>query len=289
MLLLLGLSAAFDHRILLATLTDRFGIDGKAHNWFKSYLSGRMQFVAIGSAHSSSLSLNCGVPQGSVLGPILYLLYVDPLGDIMRHHNVSFHSYADDTQLYVSFKSFISGDLSRARSTLEACGQDIDKWMLCNKLKVNDDKTELLIFHAKHRPAPLLDQFQVATSSVTSSTSAKNIGVVLDSTLSLDKHVTQICKSSFYSIRNISRIRKFLSLQTAKILVHAFVTSKLDNCNSLLYDLPKTLLQRLPYVLNSAARLVTLSRKSDHVTPPILQLHWLPDEQRIELKVLLLT
>ena len=155
MLLLLGLSAAFDHRILLARLTDRFGIDGKTHNWFKSYLSGRMQFVAIGSARSSSLSLNCGVPQGSVLGPILYLLYVDPLGDVMRHH-VSFHFYADDTQLYVSFKSFISGDLSRARSTLEACAQDIDKCMLCNKLKVNDDKTELLIFHAKHHPAPLL-------------------------------------------------------------------------------------------------------------------------------------
>ena len=97
-LLLLDLSAAFDtvdHRISLASLTDRFGIDGKARDWFKSYLSGRMQFDAIGSARSFGLPLNCGVPQGSVLGPILYLLYVDPLGDIMRHHNVSFHFYAE--------------------------------------------------------------------------------------------------------------------------------------------------------------------------------------------------
>ena len=97
-LLLLDLSAAFDtvdHRISLASLTDRFGIDGKARDWFKSYLSGRMQFVAIGSARSFGLPLNCGVPQGSVLGPILYLLYVDPLGDIMRHYNVSFHFYAE--------------------------------------------------------------------------------------------------------------------------------------------------------------------------------------------------
>ena len=108
--------------------------------------------------------------------------------------------------------------------------------------------------------------FNVATSSVTSSASAKNIGVVPISTLSLDKHVTQICKSSVYSIRNTSRIRKFLSLQTAKILFHAFVTSKLDNCNSMLYGLPKNLLQRLQYVLNSGAGLVTMSRKSDHVT-----------------------
>ena len=120
----------------------------------------------------------------------------------------------------------------------------------------------MLIIYAKHRPALLLDQLQVPTSSVTSSAFAKNIGVVLDSTLSLDNHVshvTQICKSSFYSIRNISRIRKFSSLQIAKVLVYAFVTSKLNNCNSLLQGLPKNLLQRLQYVLNYAARLVTMS------------------------------
>ena len=194
--MLRDLSAAFDavdHCSLLSRLTDRFGIDGKAHDWFKSYLSGRMHFVDIGSARSSSLPLNCGFSQGFVFVAILYLLYVNTLGDIMRHHNMSFHFYADDTQLYVSFKSSISGDLSRAPSTL-----------LCNKIKLNDDKTEML----KHRPAPLLDQLQVATSSVTCSTSSNNIGVVLDSTLSLDKHVTQIFKSSFYSIRNISRIIK---------------------------------------------------------------------------------
>ena len=194
--MLRDLSAAFDavdHCSLLSRLTDRFGIDGKAHDWFKSYLSGRMHFVDIGSARSSSLPLNCGFSQGFVFVAILYLLYVNTLGDIMRLHNMSFHFYADDTQLYVSFKSSISGDLSRAPSTL-----------LCNKIKLNDDKTEML----KHRPAPLLDQLQVATSSVTCSTSSNNIGVVLDSTLSLDKHGTQIFKSSFSSIRNISRIIK---------------------------------------------------------------------------------
>ena len=123
----------------------------------------------------------------------------------------------------------------------------------------------MLIFHAKHRPATLLNQLQVATSSVTSSASTKSFGVGLDSTLSRGKQVTQICKSSFYSIRNISRIGKFLGLQTAKTLVHAFVTSKLDNWNFLLYGLPKNLLLRLQYVLNSAEGLFTMSRKSDHI------------------------
>ena len=119
-----------------------------------------MQFFAIGSSCSSSLRLNCGVPQRSVLSPILYLIYVEPLGDIMGHLNVSFYFYANDTQLYVSFKSYISGNPSRARSKLEPSARDIDIWMLCNKLKLNDDKTEMLIFHAKYRPAPLLGQLQ---------------------------------------------------------------------------------------------------------------------------------
>ena len=132
----------------------------------------------------------------------------------------------------------------------------------------------MLVFHSKHRP---LDEIQVASASVTSSDSAKNTGVVLDSTLSFNKRVTQICKSSFYAIRNISRIRKFLSFQTAKILVHAFVSSKLDSCNSLLYGLPKNLLQRLQY-----ARLVATSVNSVDVTPLLIELHWLPVEQRIE-------
>lgn len=213
-----------------------------------------MQFVSVESVCSFSCPLNCGVPRGSFFSPILYLLYVDPLGDIMRHHNVSFHFYGDDSQLYVSFKSSIAIDFVRARSKLEFCARNIDKRMLCNNLKLIDDKTEMLVFFFMlNTVPPPLYKIQVATASVISSDSAKNIGAVLDSTLSFDNHVMQICKSSFYAIRNISCIRKFLSTPTALILVHAFITSKLDSCNSLLYGLPKNLLQRLQYVLNSAA------------------------------------
>ena len=186
----------------------------------------------------------------------------------MRPLNVSFHFYANDTQFYVSFKSSILGNSSRARFTL-----------IRRRCWFSMLSTVLLPFSVN---------FNVATSSVTSSASAKNIGVLPNSTLSLDKHVTQICKSSFYSIRDTLRIRNFLSLQTAKILFHEFVTSKLDNCNSMLYGLPKNLLQRLQYVLNSAAGLVTMSRKSDHVALLLLfQLHWLPVEQSFEINVLL--
>ena len=105
-LLLLDLSAAFDmvhHKILLQRHSCRFGINGKALCWFKSYLENRTQVVNIKGATSCSKDLRCGVPQGSVLGPILYVLYTSPLGDIVRNHGLSCHFYADYTQLYCSF------------------------------------------------------------------------------------------------------------------------------------------------------------------------------------------
>ena len=96
-------------------------------------------------------------------------------------------------------------------------------------------------------------------------------------------------KSAFHTIRSISRIGKFPSVENAKTSVHAFVTSKLDNCNALLYGFPEYKIQRLQYVLTSASRLVTLSRKHDHISPVLMELHWLPVQQRVEFKILLFT
>ena len=111
--------------------------------------------------------------------------------------------------------------------------------MVHNNLKLNDDKTKILVFHAKHCPSPPLECFQVATACVKSSVHARNIGVMFDSTLSLDRQISIVCKSALYSIRSISRIRTFLSMETTKTLMHALVSSKLDNCNAILYVLPK--------------------------------------------------
>ena len=148
-LVLQDLSAAFDtvdHSLLLARLSTRFGICDQALDWFRSYLSDRTQYVR-NDVSSDVHALPYGVPQGSVLGPLLYSLYTSPLGDIARSHGLSYHFYADDTQIYLSFETSSSEDMSTCTSALEDYVKDIDLWMLNNKLKLNSGKTEIIVFH----------------------------------------------------------------------------------------------------------------------------------------------
>lgn len=179
--------------------------------------------------------------------------------------------------------------METAKIKIQACVRDIDRWMVTNRLKLNSDKTEVLVLSAAHRPRPPIGDFQICNDNISPSSAVRNIGVIFDENMSLEKHITSVCKSCFFHIRNISKIRKYLSPQACITLVHAFITSKLDFCNSLLYGLPKSPIQKLQHVQNAAARVVSLSRKYDHITPVLYRLNWLPVEQRIEFKLLLLT
>ena len=118
---------------------------------------------------------------------------------------------------------------------------------------------------------------------------ARNIGDVDDTFVSMENHVTAVCKAGFYHLRNISHMRKYISRHTTEILVHALITSRLDFCNSLLYALPKRTLMRLQHVQNVAARIVTLAAKCEHISPVLYELHWLPVQERIVFKILLMT
>ena len=141
----MDLSAAFDtidHGILLDRLNQTFGIQGVALSWFKSYLSNRTQSVCIGGESLSEAHLRFGVPQGSVLGPVLFTMYTQPLADILKSFNMSYHFYADDSQIY---KGVELEQLPGLIQSVEECIESVKKWMNSNKLKLNDDKTEVIL------------------------------------------------------------------------------------------------------------------------------------------------
>ena len=147
-LVLLDLSAAFDtidHDNLFYILEKYFEIGGSALRLSWSYFSDRTQRVQSDGIMSDFASLLCGVPQGSVLGPMKFCLYLLPLGAILRNHNIGYHIYADDTQLYISFKC---KDPLVSLTKLNMCISDIRVWIIQNKLKINDSKTEFIIFRS---------------------------------------------------------------------------------------------------------------------------------------------
>ena len=162
--------------------------------------------------------------------------------------------------------------------------------MVANKLKLNESKTDFIPLRRKRHDAdPTLDHILIGNSTVEHSSKIRNLGVYLDQELNMQSHISSVCKSAYSHLKNIARIRKYLSESATQSLVHAFVTSRIDFCNSLLCGISKQSLQKLQHVQNSAARLVKQVKKSEHITPILFNLHWLPVSHRIKFKLLLLT
>ena len=151
---------------------------------------------------------------------------------------------------------------------------------------LNDAKTNILVVG----PKALRNHFQPILTSLLAKPceNVKNLGVTLDADLNFQKHISNITKTAFYHLRNISKVRGFLSLQDSEKLVHAFISSRLDYCNALYNGLTKQMLNTLQLIQNAAARIVTRTSKCNHITPVLKSLHWLPVKQRIEFKILLL-
>ena len=291
-LVLLDLSAAFDtvdYSMLCDMLRSRLGVTGTVLKWIQSYLHQRTQTVSIGQAFSEVLLLLFGVPQGSVLGPLLFTIYAMPLADIARRYRISFHSYADDTQLYIEFSPQIQLD-SESIARLEQCIVDIRAWMRRYKLKLNDDKSEVLLlstsYQHKHSLSHGIDT--IGDTKITSASCAKNLGVIFDKCLDMDDNVKNICKLAYFQLRQIRSIQPVLSRVALERVIHAFITSRLDYCNSLLCGISEQQLTKLQRLQIVAARILTGTKKRDHITPVLKALHWLPVKYRIQYKVLLL-
>ena len=233
-LVLLDLSSAFDtidHNILLGYLKSWFGLGGTVLRWFASYLRNHCQAIKIGSTLSELSNLIYGISQGSVLGP-LFSLYTTPLSKIIcLHPHIKFHFYVDDAQLYIHLSH---KNASSALAKLNACLHDVQEWMSLSKLKLNPEKTEFIVFGSKaqcqkissHSPVSILGSLLHPVDSV------RNLGMWFDADFSFSEHIKRTCKVCFLQMRDLRRIRKYLTPEVAVLAANALVSSRLDYCNS---------------------------------------------------------
>ena len=286
-LVMLDLSAAFDtvdHHLLLQRLSH-LGVRSSALEFIRSYLCDRLMRVSIGECTSSERSLPFGVPQGAPWGPILYLCYTLPVGQILRRCGIRFHLYADDTQLYISIPKR-DGAMEQCLKTISDAVSQVKSWMETNKLRLNDDKTEVIFFST--RPSNLPSEVKLENVTIKPASQVKNLGVVMNNALSFDEHITEICRVARFHLYRLRRIKHYLTLEAKKLAVHALITSRLDFSNALLFGLPVHQIARLQAVQNAAARFITGTRKFDHITPSLVDLHWLPIPARIQFRILCL-
>lgn len=219
----------------------------------------------------------------SCLGPaVLLLLYASKLFEVVKRHLPSIHGYADGTQLYVSFHpdSFAAQD--QATKAIENFITHVRAWLVSHRLMFNDSKTEFLVIGSSQQLS------KVTIPSIKPLKHVRNLGAWFDNHMSMNTHTGKMCSKAFGGLYNIRQIRKYLSAESTKCLIYAFVTSHLDYCNALLYKLPQYQYDRLEKAPNTAARVTCLIPKSAHMTPVLWELHWLPVKFRVEFKIALL-
>ena len=208
------------------------------------------------------------------------------LAFLLEAHGVSYHFFADDTQLYIKVE-----DIDEAKHRLLSLLSDLKMWMVRRKLKLNDGKTEIIVIRGNLRNVPVANfgVMSFGNTQLVPCESAKNLGVFLDSSLSFRSHIDSIVKTCNFLIRNLYMIKNFVNRKNLVTLVHSLIISKVDYCNSLFIGLPNVILKKVQSVLNRAARLIFNLPPRFPTTSSLIELHWLPLKARIEFKICLIT
>ena len=290
LLVLLDLSAAFDtinHNTLLRRLSG-YGLSGDVLAWLTSYLCNRTCIVRVKSGVSEVETITTGVPQGTVLGPLLFNAYIAPLTTLLQKHNIHHHLYADDTQLYITFPPT---DHTQALARMEACVQDAEAWLCDNGLVMNYNKSQAIVIRSSSLRTPTsLTRVNICGQLVDTSPVIRDLGFTIDNNLTMTSQVASVCRSAYYHLSRIAKIRDSVSTTVCKSLIHGLVTSRIDYGNAILFGISDRHLHRLEMVQRSAARIVMQIRRGDRqsMTTILRQLHWLPVRKRIEYKLLVL-
>ena len=278
-MVLLDMSKAFDsirHDILLSKLQNLDFSQG-ALNWFQSYLSNRQQCVRIGDAVSKVLPLEFGVPQGSILGPVLFTIYVNDLLSVPKRCLSA--SYVDDCKLYLSFSP------AELPTSILALNEDltrISQWCCKNSLLINPDKTKVL---AVGLPQLLkkLSSFSITLfdKEITPVPVVKDLGVLLDTHLSYNQHITEIASKCLFKLYQINRIKHLLDRKTLLLVINSFVFSKLQYCSTVWSNTSSSNIDKLQKVQNFAGRIILGLRKYDHISDGLRSLKWLPIREKL--------
>ena len=291
-LILLDMSAAFDTvdlNKLMSILENKIGLKDTALSWFRSFLFGRHQKVKVDGVTSELLAVLYGVPQGSVLGPVLTNIYVSTLSEVAEKMGTKSSSYADDTNARIQLSlGFQYGNIS---VTIPRLMKQISSWMNSYFLKLNPNKTEIIFLCPPQlNDVPQLHGVFIDNQCIRFSNRVKFLSVHFDQNLNFEHHISEISSICHYHLNNIAKIKRYLSQSDTLKLMHAFITSKLDYCNCIFYGLNNYTSSKLQSIQNRAARIVLgLSPYATLTDSMLNDLHWLKLNQRIVFKILLLT
>ena len=280
-LVLLDYSKAFDcanHDLILAK-AKALGFMDSALDLLKSYLSGRQQKIKLENDESEWVCLTNGVPQGSILGPLLFTILLTDIKDVIVHSN--HHCYADDTQVFVSCKpSDIEISLHQINIDLENIARYSEK----NSLDLNAGKSKYIIFGTKNTLSKLKDKrlppVLINRKQIDREKTVKNLGVIFDENLSFEKHINKIISKSVGKLKHAFRFKNFLSQEAKIIIVESYILSNLHYCDILFQNLSCTFKNKLQKLQNWCIRFIFRVKKYEHVSPYIKKLKTLNVEQR---------